>query len=109
MTFWRPLGRFFQLFVCVSAMATVTLPARAAEDIRTGQQIAKHWCASCHIVTLDQHGANTDVPTFFEIARRSAGVADLKAFLADPHPPMPDLNLTHSEIDDLSNYIRSLK
>ncbi|NJO37736.1 MAG: hypothetical protein HC871_09095 [Rhizobiales bacterium] len=33
---------------------------------------------------------------------------DLKAWLADPHPPMPNLSLSRLEIDDLLAYIESL-
>ena len=66
---------------------------------------------SCHLVEYDQKGGESaDVPTFFAIAKRSSGdTAGLKSFLADPHPPMPDLNLTRVEIDDLLAYIGSLK
>lgn len=29
--------------------------------------------------------------------------------MADPHPPMPDMSLTRSEMRDLLAYIRSLR
>jgi mono/diheme cytochrome c family protein len=110
MTCSRRFKHVLQLAACVSVVAASTAPSGAVGDVARGKQIAKRWCVSCHLVSPDQKGANTDVPTFFEIARRSAdSVTDLKAFLVDPHPPMPDLNLTRSEIDDLSDYIRSLK
>ena len=32
----------------------------------------------------------------------------LAAFLADPHPKMPDMHLSRSEIDDIVAYIQSL-
>ena len=97
-------------WVCV-VMAAATLPATADGNAATGQQIAKRWCTSCHLVEYDQKGgASADVPTFFAIAKRSSGdSAGLKSFLADPHPPMPDLNLTRAEINDLLAYIGSLK
>jgi hypothetical protein len=32
-----------------------------------------------------------------------------RAFLLAPHPPMPDLNLSRADIDDISAYLDSLK
>jgi mono/diheme cytochrome c family protein len=108
--FPRPLNSFPTLAAWVSIMAAATLPAAAAGNATSGQQIAERWCASCHLVTLEQKGASADAPTFFEIAKRSTGdMTGLQAFLADPHPPMPDMNLTRNEIDDLLAYIGSLK
>jgi len=33
----------------------------------------------------------------------------LRTFLSHPHDPMPDLGLTRSEIDDLIEYIATLR
>jgi len=33
----------------------------------------------------------------------------LRTFLSHPHPPMPDLSLTRAEIDDLIEYIATLR
>ena len=97
----------------VAGMCIVTgaaLPATAAGNAASGRQIAERWCTGCHLVGDDQKSASTDVPSFFDIARRSKGDIDrLGGFLANPHPPMPNLNLTHAEIDDLLAYIGSLK
>lgn len=58
----------------------------------------------------DQRAATAGVPPFAEIARRHAGATGmLEGFLADPHPPMPDLSLTRQEIRNLVAYIMSLK
>ena len=96
--------------VLAIAMVAATLPAAAAGNAVTGQQIAQRWCASCHLVSPDQKGANADVPTFLEIAKRFNGdLTGLAGFLANPHPPMPDLSLTRAEISDLLAYIGSLK
>jgi mono/diheme cytochrome c family protein len=82
-------------------------PAWAA-DIGQGEQIARRWCAACHVVSADQKQASTDVPTFSDIAKRRKG-EDLKVFLIDPHPKMPDMSLTREEITDLVGYIESRK
>ncbi len=68
--------------------------AAVAADPRRGAEMAKQWCASCHLVSEGQASATTEAPPFGTIARRSPDeFAALAGFLADPHPPMPDLSL----------------
>jgi mono/diheme cytochrome c family protein len=82
--------------------------ANAAGDPEIGRQLAKMWCASCHLVSSEQDTA-AEAPPFESIARESRGeFAWLEPFLADPHPPMPELSLTREEIRDLAAYIESL-
>lgn len=84
--------------------------AQPRPDAAAGRLIAERWCVSCHLVTPDQRTATAGVPPFAEIARRHAGATGvLEGFLADPHPPMPDLSLTRQEIRNLVAYIMSLK
>jgi len=87
-----------------------------AQDIRhgspeRGQAIAEIWCSSCHLVTDSEQGTVlVDVPTFKNIARRLPNDTNfLIAFLANPHPPMPDLNLSRQDISDLLAYVATLK
>ena len=42
------------------------------------------------------------------IARKKPSSKQLTAFLTDPHPKMPDMNLTRSEIADIVAYIGTL-
>jgi mono/diheme cytochrome c family protein len=84
--------------------------ASAAGDPDTGRAIAERWCASCHLVAPEQTSATTEAPPFATIAQRSPDeIAALAAFLADPHPPMPQMSLTRDEIRDLLAYIASLR
>ena len=83
--------------------------ANAAGDAARGQALAEQWCTGCHIVSASQKSANADVPSFFDIAKRADGnLEPLAVFLADPHPPMPNLGLSRNEISDLLAYIGSL-
>lgn len=77
-------------------------------DALKGGVIARRWCAACHVVASDQTTANADAPPFSDIAARRPNSKKLAAFLADPHPKMPDMNLTRKEIADIVAYIRSL-
>ena len=84
------------------------VPAFAA-DAAHGEQLARRWCAACHVVSEDQtHGAD-NVPTFAAIAKIPGfGAEKIARFLRDPHPKMPDMQITTSESEDLAAYIASL-
>ncbi len=89
--------------------ALIATPLYAlASDAAKGEIIAKRWCAACHLVSPEQTRAVPDVPSFAAIARMKLPAGSLKAFLSDPHPRMPNMNLTRSEIEDIVAYIRSL-
>jgi mono/diheme cytochrome c family protein len=81
-----------------------------AGDPGQGRAIAEMWCSACHLVSSKQTTANADVPTFSAIAQRLPADADvLAAFIANPHPPMPNLSLRRQDIQDLLAYIATLK
>ena len=100
---------FWRKYICgaliMLALATSS-QAATAPDAAKGETIARRWCAACHIVAPDQMRASSDAPTFASIARRGMTAKTLKTFLMDPHPKMPDMDLSRSEIDDLVAYIR---
>jgi mono/diheme cytochrome c family protein len=90
-------------------LALMALPPGAfAADAAKGEIIAKRWCAACHLVASDQKQANSDAPSFAAIAQKKPSAKTLAAFLTDPHPKMPDMSLTRSEIADIVAYIKSL-
>ena len=91
--------------------AVASAPALAAPaDPAHGENLARHWCAACHIVSDDQaHGAD-NVPTFAAIAAKPGFEAGaLARFLQDPHPKMPDMQISKAESADLAAYIATLK
>jgi mono/diheme cytochrome c family protein len=81
-----------------------------AADADHGLDLAKRWCAACHVVDTDQKQANTDAPTFAAIARKADFTAEkVTFFLLDPHPKMPNFPLSRSEAADIAAYIGSLR
>ncbi len=97
-------------FVVAMAAAQTAAAQPAAVNAQTGKTLAEQWCASCHLVSPEQTSATTEAPPFATIAKRSTGEFSwLEAFLADPHPPMPQFSLTRNEIRDLAAYIASLR
>lgn len=88
------------------AMAQDGTKAVIHGDRVRGQVIAARWCASCHDTGVGN--ASDQVPSFANVAKRQKG-AVLRAFLHAPHKPMPPLQLTNQEIEDLAVFIESLK
>ena len=91
--------------------AGLAAPALAASgDADHGEVLARHWCSSCHIVADDQPRGADNVPTFSAIGNRPGfDPAQIARFLRDPHPKMPDMQLSTYEAADLAAYIASLK
>jgi mono/diheme cytochrome c family protein len=84
--------------------------ARADGDRVVGHDLAQRWCSECHIVDSQDNRGLADAPTFASLGRDPAKSEDyLTAFLLDPHPPMPKLELGRQDIEHLIAYIKSLK
>ena len=95
------------IFVVVFAL---TGSAAIAADADHGAELAKRWCATCHVVDNTQKQANADVLPFATIAREpNFSPEKLAFFLLDPHPKMPNFLLSRTEATDLAAYIGSLR
>lgn len=91
------------LAVTMTAMLTQGAMAASAAN---GEQMARRWCAACHVVAKDQRTGNTQAPPFSAIAKKPGfETSKLALFLLVPHPQMPDMNLSRSEAADLAAYI----
>jgi mono/diheme cytochrome c family protein len=81
----------------------------AAPDAQNGERLARRWCASCHVVASDQRQPTNEAAPFSTVAKMPGfNEARLALFLLDPHPRMPDMNLTRAEAADLADYIEKL-
>jgi mono/diheme cytochrome c family protein len=86
-----------------------TTPALAA-DPDNGERLARQWCAACHLVASNQAGPTSEAPPFAAIAKRPGiDAAKLALFLLDPHPKMPNMNISRTEAADLAAYIVTVK
>jgi mono/diheme cytochrome c family protein len=92
------------------SFVVVLADAAAAADAYQGGVLAKRWCATCHIVSADQARGSTQAPPFSEIAKKKGlTAASIALFLLRPHPPMPDMNISRIEAENLAAYIKSQK
>ena len=98
------------VFVTVASAQNPRI-AIASGDPAYGRMVAVTWCSACHLVGAEQGGAvNADVPSFASIAQRLPSDTDvLAAFIAEPHPPMPNLSMSRQDIRDVLAYIATLK
>ncbi|HUF56609.1 MAG TPA: cytochrome c [Thermohalobaculum sp.] len=87
-------------------LALAGLAAPAAADAERGAELARRWCTPCHVVAADEPGGDAG-PSFMAM-RAGRSEPGLRAWLFQPHPPMPDLALTAAEIDAILAYIRAL-
>ena len=100
---------FIALVLTVIAVTGTLARAAQAADAAHGETIAKRWCATCHVISIDQQRGGDNVPTFASIAHQPDFNAKMLAFfLLDPHPKMPDMALTRKEAEDLAAYISQL-
>jgi len=94
--------------VAIAALISASAAARAP-DVDHGAVLAKRWCAACHIVSADQKSGQDNPPPFATIAKTPGLNAEkIAQFLMDPHPKMPDMQLSRQEAEDLAAYIVSL-
>jgi len=101
--------RLTKIFVLTVAATAYARSQVLAADADHGGDLARRWCAACHLVEGAQKQASADVPSFAAIARKFDFTAEKVAFfLLDPHPKMPNFPLSRNEAADIAAYIGSL-
>ena len=83
--------------------------AAAAQDVMRGEELAKRWCSTCHVIDAGKprETAVDPAPPFPMIALRDPEI--IKSRINRPHVQMPQFDLGRREIDDLVAYIRTLR
>ena len=96
-----------------SALLMLGSSCAHAADRAAGLQTARTLCVNCHVVERGATETKTltaGVPSFQAIAeKRQQTEDDLKVFMLKPHPPMPKVQLSTHELENLASYIMSLK
>ena len=85
-------------------------PALAQGEPETGRVLAQQWCGGCHLVGKQAGVASDVAPTFSSIAaypERDAAWL-YRRVTVDPHPVMPNLDLTQQEARDIDAYLGTL-
>ncbi|OPY97985.1 cytochrome C552 [Bradyrhizobium sacchari] len=99
-----------RIYLLLAVTSGLGVSSTLAADADHGADLAKRWCASCHVVSNGQATASADVPSFASVARRPDFSSEkLAFFLLDPHPKMPNFPLSRTEAGDIAAYIGSLR
>ena len=81
----------------------------ADPDADRGLDLAQRWCSSCHVIGPSFDGGDAG-PSFESVAKRPGqSTNNLRNWLAEPHEPMPDFQLTADQYEDLVAHIMSLR
>jgi mono/diheme cytochrome c family protein len=86
----------------------LSMPALAQGDSGVGRELVRRWCTTCHVVDLEGTGTDAGPPLPALLAGKQRSTDEIQGWLADPHPPMPNLDLSRQEIDDILAYLESL-
>ena len=86
--------------------------AKAAGDADKGREVAKEWCARCHVVgTAKPYGGIDSTPTFFlmseKLERYRPRVLTLKA--RRPHKSLDLDDVSNDDLEHLVAYIATLE
>jgi mono/diheme cytochrome c family protein len=104
------LGHPRVLLMAAALASTVAASTSFAADADHGADLARRWCAACHVVDGDQKRASADVPPFAAIARKSDFSSQkITSFLLEPHPKTPNFPLSRDEAADIAAYIGSMR
>jgi cytochrome c len=102
----RPIGAGLAGAISV----TMAVLNGASADAPAGKELAEKWCAECHSTRPGRLSPNSAAPTFPELAAEPSITAySLRAFLRSPHESMPQITFTPDQMDDIVDYILSLK
>ena len=107
--------RSWMPWLATALMGTAaTSPALAQSGIvdpARGREVSESLCSTCHIVDADPGNvAKSDISSFFSIANKSGQSRErLAGAIIFPHPAMPTVSFTNSELRDVIAYIMSLR
>jgi mono/diheme cytochrome c family protein len=106
----RMLVVFRKIGAAIIAAVGLSGSLAMAADADHGVELAKRWCATCHLVDGDQKQASADVSSFAAIARKPDFTPEkVASFLLEPHPKMPNFPLSRDEAADIAAYISSMR
>ena len=93
--------------IAFSVGSNVAVAAQIVGDAVRGKDITSKWCVGCHV--RDNKMGSDNAPPLTSIAAKGAkSPGFLRSFLAQPHAPMPPLQLNNQEIEDIAAYFGEL-
>ena len=109
------MTRRWMQWLAPALMAAVLTSPGLAQSVVTdpgrGREIAESLCSTCHIVDASPGNiAKSDISSFYSIANKPDQSQErLAGAIIFPHPAMPKVSFTNTELRDVISYIMSLK
>jgi mono/diheme cytochrome c family protein len=100
--------RFACALTTVIAVLASSPIAWADGDAGAGKRLAQQWCASCHQIEVTAPAKDVAPPFASLGVQKGKDPGWVRAWLANPHPPMQGINLSRQQIDDVVAYLQSL-
>lgn len=97
-----------------AADAQQTPPKKAEPPLPSpekGLAFAQRFCSNCHLVEASGNAtAEAGIPSLAAIANKAGQSGNhIRNILINPHPPMPDMQVSNQEILDLVAYLETLR
>jgi cytochrome c len=98
----------------VGLLLVLAAPASAQQlrgNAAAGHDLALAVCANCHLVQEGQRKPAMDSVPSFEAVAHDPKMTDerLHGFLNRPHPPMPNIELSRQQIEDVVAYLETVR
>jgi mono/diheme cytochrome c family protein len=98
------------VFGCVVAAGASAMALDARGDSSPGKDLAERWCSQCHALEPNRVSPNSKARPFPQLAAEpSVTPYSLRVLLRSPHASMPNLMLNPEQMDEITDYIMSLK
>lgn len=103
-------GRIIRPLVLCLIVAVYGIGGTAhAADPKEGKRIYDSWCVTCHGSLTSTTAQDAAPPLALILRNKTLSPAVLRNWLANPHPPMPNLSLGRIEIDNIVSYLGTLR
>jgi mono/diheme cytochrome c family protein len=103
--------KFVRTMTALAAIAAATTPSGAEDAAAKGRVLAQRLCATCHMGPgQGEKRAQGEIPGFYAVARRPGQTVDaIMDWLRSVPPMMPNHHLSQDEMQELAEFIMSLK
>jgi len=105
---WVPRRRSFSTAAAIAVFLAAGSIASAQGSADAGKRLAQQWCSSCHQVEPSAPAKDVAPPFASLGVEKGKDPGWIRAWLANPHPPMQGINLSRRQIDDIVAYLQSL-
>jgi len=104
---WKVVGTLTAL----AMIAAASKPAGAEDAAAKGRALAQRLCATCHMGPgQGEKRAQGEIPGFYAVARRPGQTVEaIMDWLRSVPPMMPNHHLSQDEMQELAEFIMSLR